>query len=402
METSLDRWAASGRPILISGLLLLVSFGVAACAGTPTPHAGGGTRHSVRPTSNAPVTLASCIGSMPPAWMSMFQAGGMILPQGVGFSAGVVQGNLVFGQESQATSVGLWIAQLNFATGQLSRIAPLPAGAAGVGAMAAALPWVVWQEGDSQYQQSDWSIHAWNQLSGQTETLATSQARAGGFVTGQPPAPVVWSGLASWAQPTTGGNYDLDLADLSRGSMRTLASGKLSSPVIAGPYLIWAEQSAAGETYFHAMYTSTLKPAPLPPALRGPQSVLYLAGSGRYLAWSNSTLNTLMVWRVGSAHYDAFAPTVPNFGSPNFQFLQIAGPYVLWYGGYAPLAIDIRTGRGFLVPHGLAALVGNEGWIVGGGPVSALPSSKSVPGSFTLRLVRVATASVPPIPACAV
>ncbi len=393
--------AISGRPVLISSLLLLLSCGVAACSSAPPPHAGGGTRHYAGRTSNAPVTLPSCIGSMPPAWMSRFQAGGMILPQGVGFSAGVIQGNLVFGQESQATSVGLWIAQVDFATGQLSRIAPLPAGAAGVGAMAAALPWVVWQEGDSQYQQSDWSIHAWNQLTGQTETLATSRSGAGGFATGQPPAPVVWSGLASWAQPMTGGNYDLELVALSGGSMRTLASGKLSSPVIAGPYLIWAEQSSTGKTYFHAIYTSTLKPAPLPSALRGPQSVQYLAGSGRYLAWSNTTLNTLMVWRVGSAHYVEFAPTVPNYGAPNFQFLQIAGPYVLWYGGYAPLAIDIRTGRGFVVPQGLAALVGDDSWLVGGGPVSALPSSKSAPGLLMLRLVRVATASVPAIPGCA-
>lgn len=333
--------------------------------------------------------------------MSEFRAGGIILPQGVGFSSGVVQGNLVFGQETQATSGGLSLSQLNFTTGQLSQVAPLPPGAAGVDAIAAALPWVVWQEGDSQYQESDWSIHAWNKLTGRTETLATSQSGAGGFVTGQPPAPVVWSGLASWAQPVTGGTYDLVLADLSGGPMRTLASGKLSSPVIAGPYLVWAEQSATGETYFHAIYTSTLKPAPLPPALRGPQSVLYLAGSSRYLAWSNSTLNTLMVWRVGSTHYDAFAPTVPNYGSPNFQFLQIAGPFVLWYGGYAPLAIDVRTGRGFLVPQGLAALVGNDSWLVGGGPESAPSSSKSVPGSLKLRLVRVATTSVPAIPACA-
>ncbi len=325
----------------------------------------------------------------------------MVLPQGVGFSSGVVQGNLVFGQETESTSVGLWLAQVNFTTGQLSHISPLPSGAAGVDAIAADLPWVVWQEGDSQYQESDWSIHAWNQLTGRTETLATSQSGAGGFVTGQPPAPVVWSGLASWAQPVIGGSYDLVLANLSGGPMRTLAVGKLSSPVIAGPYLVWAEQSATGETYFHAIYTSTLKPAPLPPALRGPQSVLYLAGSTRYLAWSNSTINTLMVWRVGSTHFDEFAPTVPKYGSPNFQFLQIAGPYVLWYGGYAPLAIDVRTGHGFLVPQGLAALVGNDSWLVGGGPVSAPSSSKSMPGPFKLRLVRVATTSVPAIPACA-
>ncbi len=367
----------------------------------PPLHAGGRTGQHVGATAHASVTVASCIGSMPPAWMSRFQAGGMVLPQGVGFSSGVVQGNLVFGQETESTSVGLWLAQVNFTTGQLSHISPLPSGAAGVDAIAADLPWVVWQEGDSQYQESDWSIHAWNQLTGRTETLATSQSGAGGFVTGQPPAPVVWSGLASWAQPVIGGSYDLVLANLSGGPMRTLAVGKLSSPVIAGPYLVWAEQSATGETYFHAIYTSTLKPAPLPPALRGPQSVLYLAGSTRYLAWSNSTINTLMVWRVGSTHFDEFAPTVPKYGSPNFQFLQIAGPYVLWYGGYAPLAIDVRTGHGFLVPQGLAALVGNDSWLVGGGPVSAPSSSKSMPGPFKLRLVRVATTSVPAIPACA-
>jgi hypothetical protein len=110
-----------------------------------------------------------------------------------------------------------------------------------------------------------------------------------------------------------------------------------------------------------------------------------------------------MVWKVGSTYREDFAPSVPKDGSPNssplFQFLQLAGPYVLWYTGIALLTMDLKTGKGF-VESGADAYVtaGSSDWLVANGaPPSSTCQSTAFVQAWTVPL-RVT--SVPPINPC--
>lgn len=76
-------------------------------------------------------------------------------------------------------------------TGQITEVAPLPVDASGLGAVAAALPWVVWEEGDSEYNDDDWSLLSWNQETGATRVLAASPLPRAATLVGAPRTPVM-------------------------------------------------------------------------------------------------------------------------------------------------------------------------------------------------------------------
>ncbi|MGC2191890.1 MAG: hypothetical protein WA751_06125 [Candidatus Dormiibacterota bacterium] len=311
-----------------------------------------------------------------------------------------VSGHFAFGQVYSSSSTQLAIGEGNLLTGRITEIAPLPVNASGIGAVAADLPWVVWQEADSIYNEGDWSLRAWNQNTGTTRLLDSS---ADTTETQGPPTPVLWDGMASWVEKTAADSSRLVVADLATGKTRTLAAGEPGGPAIAGPYLVWTQEQSADRVTFHAAFTRNLRPATLPRALRGTQNISSIGGSSTYLAWGTDELAKLMVWKVGSKYREEFAPAVPKDGSPNssplFQFLQLAGPYVIWYTGIAFLTMDLKTGKGF-VESGADAYVtaGSGEWLVASGaPPSSAPRSTAFSQSWMLPL---RTAAVPPIDSC--
>jgi hypothetical protein len=122
-----------------------------------------------------------------------------------------------------------------------------------------------------------------------------------------------------------------------------------------GPDLAWARVEADGTYSLRAVDAATLRPASLPPRVRSPGPVGYLAGSPRYLVWSGGQ-QELHAWRVGSTEYADYA-TDPRHP---LQFLQLAGDFVLWYAGLPSSVLDLRTGRAFDVRGSVA---GSEGLI---------------------------------------
>ena len=147
------------------------------------------------------------------------------------------RGNSAIGQfyAPAANSIG----QVDMTTGKVTTIARQPSGIGGMGAMASDPPWVVWEELDSQSNLNDWTIHAWSQARGTATAIATSRLRNGEFLAGQQPLPVLRGGVAAWAQPLPArGGYTqaaIRVDNLSAGTVATLDTGRVSSPVYAAP-----------------------------------------------------------------------------------------------------------------------------------------------------------------------
>ena len=127
----------------------------------------------------------------------------------------------------------------------------------------------------------------------------------------------------------------------------------MSPPVFSGRLLIWGERNASGAYSFAAVEAPTLAPAPLPEALRGPGSIVFLAGAKDWFAWSAEGLMELNVWRVDSTDRRQYrAPDIKHY----FQFMQLTGGYLLWYSGVSSAILDLESG----------ALVDVSGSLAGG------------------------------------
>jgi hypothetical protein len=175
---------------------------------------------------------------------------------------------------------------------------------------------------------------------------------------------------------------ELRTVDLATRQETTLDTGRLSSPVFAGPYLIWAKVDGSSKYSLRAADAATLRPAELPQPLRQPGSVGYLGGSSGYLVWSSHDSMTLGVWEFGARRRGSFTTD----RSHAFQFLQVAGDLVHWYGGVTSSVLDLRSGGAFDLAGTVA---GSAEWIVTAAPLGA---GKDRP---TTRVARIATRDAP-------
>jgi hypothetical protein len=208
------------------------------------------------------------------------------------------------------------------------------------------------------------------------------------------PEPVVRNGVAAGAQPVPSPDRDsraeVRTADLATGTVSTLDTGRVSSPVFAGPYLVWGKIDSAGRYMLRVAGAENFRPVAIPGPLRDPGSLLYLAGSPQYLAWSSGDLNTLTVWPAGTDRLLRF--TQSNSGHP-FQFLQLTGHFVLWYTGSGSSVLDLRTGSAFDIAGSAAASAD---------AITVQEQLKQPPkGSYaSVRVSTLATAAMPAIRTC--
>lgn len=388
--------ATSGRTVAAAALLAVAVWSTS-CS-TPPPH-GGISRTVATPSISAAPTITKpvpvCFGRPAGNWARAFTHGGVTLARGVSFTLGALSGDKAFGQFNSATGSG--IAELDLATGTLTKVSAYAAGVSGFGGMAADLPWVVWEQLDSQTNLLDWRIYAWNETTGARTLLATSRQSDGGYVNGQQPLPVLSHGVTAWAQPVPGASgqvrAQIRVLHLATGRESTVGSGRVSSPVYAGRYLVWGALSDRGAYSFHAVDATTLSPVTLPEQVRQPASIGFLAGSPQYLAWSSGDYTGLTVWRIGASGYGRFAA---SDRSHHFQYLQLAGRFVLWFSGAASSVLDLRTGDAFDV-NGTVAASGERITIA----QTAAAGGAAAKGQFTAsRVASIATRAAPPIAGC--
>jgi hypothetical protein len=332
-----------------------------------------------------------CFGSAPPAsWAAAFRANTVNLTGLSTFDVLAVSQGVAVVQAYGKPPYTLWMVDL--ASGRSTRIATLDMTAAGTGAgaswLSVDLPWVVWTQGDSPYNGSDFSVHAWNQTTGATSLLFTSRLGDGAFTYGFMPFPVVRRGYGYWAQPlprtTQAPQAELRRVDLATGQSSVLDTGSISSPVLAGTTLIWGRSQAAGQYSFEAVNVDTLRPATLPAQMTTDyrSTIGYLAASPDYLAWSGTGVGNqeLNAWKVDTSQlYRSM------FDQKHLvQFMQAAGHVLLWYTGTSSVVFDLQTGKGFDVKGALAGSSDVIAWSSGGA-----------------QLQWIRTASAPPISDCA-
>jgi hypothetical protein len=262
--------------------------------------------------------------------------------------------------------------------------------------MATDPPWLIWEQLDSQLNTSDWSVHAYNTVTGARLVLATSRLSGGGYVHGQQPLPVIRGDRVAWAQPVPdrkgGVRAQLRVVDIVTGRVRTLDTGRVSSPVYAGPYLIWGRYDGSGAYKFRAVNAETLRPVRLPLPLANPGTIGYLAGSPRYFAWSSQDATAVTIWRIGSRQNRTLTS---HDGRHFFQFMQIAGHFMIWFGTATFSVLDLVTGHAFDIK---GAVTASPDSIVVSQLTGEHMSGKTAMG--TSRVSRIATKRAPSVVSC--
>jgi hypothetical protein len=335
-------------------------------------------------TSAAVRPVSICVSKRPTGWQGLFATRSFALPTTQFLAdAASPDGDSVFGFYRNATQQG--IAQVSLDTGQLQTVDQLAPDAAGIIGMAYDPPWLAWAQGDAQENIDDWSVHARNLATGEHLDLATSRLPDGSVVFGQLPLPVVGHGLIGWAQPLdkssgTPVTADLRIYRLSTHQMTTLATGRLSSPVFAGPDLVWGQLDADGRTTLRAVDAESLQPASLPDVVARPGPALYLAGSADQLVWSASN-SDLETWNFGAAGLKAYTYTA-DISHP-FQFLSLVDHFLLWYTGHGSTLLDLDTGRGVDVDGMLA---GAGRYVVASEPIGKPAAKNGLVGTTVTRL----------------
>jgi hypothetical protein len=379
----------------VAAALAVLAVWSSACAGLSRPAtANQQTSAQTRATSAKATPVPVCFGAMPADWAHALRARSITTARGLRFVPGAVAGGVAYGQFNSAAHSG--IGRLDLSTGKLTTISRFGPAVGGMGAMAIDPPWLVWEQTDSQTDLGDWSIRVRNLASGTGSVLATpprlSDGRDGlGYI----PSPTLRNGFAAWSEPTLGlGGYQAQVrvAKLATGRVSTLDAGQVSTPVYAGPYLIWGKTDSAGRDIFRVVDAASFRPVVTPGPLRNPGHLVSLTGSPGYLAWSSGDANTLAIWPVAAPRLLEFTQ---SYSGHRFQYLQLAGRFVLWYTGNGSSVLDLRTGNAFDVQGPVA---GSEDAIAIEEPV-AYPPTK---GTFVpSRVSTVAMAAAPGIRGCA-
>jgi hypothetical protein len=264
---------------------------------------------------------------------------------GVNFAAGAIdeQDGVVYG--------GAWtgsrsiIASVALATGKMTAIAPMSA--SGFGWMTYADGWLVWMEpGVLDLQLWNASTHELRQVA------AGPQLEGMSYLTGAFVGPVIGHRYMAWSQPVSSLSAELRVYELATGHVTILDSGDVGSPVFAGAYLVWTKRDGgAAHPRFVFADATTLQPVAAPAELRDPREIRFVAGSPDRLVWTGTPASSRPnngTWFVD----DLAAGIIRTYTATGhyFQFPQLAGPYLVWFGADKNSIVDLRSGAGFDLP----------------------------------------------------
>ena len=315
-------------------------------AASPTMHA---TRSS-SPTLSGPTEM--CFNAPPADWAAAMSKSVATL-DGINFGPSAVddQGGVAYGYFQSASQQGIAAVDLN--SGKMSVVSLMSPSESGVAWMSYADGWLAWAQGESSSELGIWSIQVWNSQTHEKRQIATSRLADGTYLTGQLVYPVVGHGYVAWNQPVSNTSADVRVYRFATGTTTTLDSGYVSSPVLAGSYLVWGKKAATANSAaeFRFADASSLEPVTGPAELSRRYQATYLAGSPDYMLWIAipqvaSSDNSLM-------SVDELATgRVTEYGAQNhyLQFPTVAGPYLVWFGADKNSVVDLRTASGFDIP----------------------------------------------------
>jgi hypothetical protein len=317
------------RRIVLAALVLLA----AACSPTSeTPAVSSKPSPTPSPAAAAPQQL--CFADPPSDW-ALAMSNAVASLDRVNFGLGAVdeEDRLAFGGTFGSGST---IASVDLLSGKVQVVGPMASN--GFGWMTYADGWLVWPlvwSGGS-------SIQAWSTRTHELRQIATAL----------PGTAAVGHGYVVWTQPTNDRSSDMRVYRLATGRITTVDSGILTSPVFAGNFLVWAKQ-APGDSNPSFVFADaeTLRPVAVPPELRAPRQIGNLAGSTERLVWTGTPETSSPdsgTWFVD----DLASGSIKTYGARNhyFQFPQLAGRYLVWFGADKNSIVDLRSGNGFDIP----------------------------------------------------
>lgn len=365
------RWAA----------LLACLLAAASCS------TGSGQQGQSSPSPQTPTTL--CFRDPPPDWAAAMSHVVATLG-GVNFGPGAIDEarGVVYGQFISSNGSG--IGAVDLTTGRMTIVSLMTASESGAIWMSYAGNWLVWAQGEDPSVLGNWTIQAWNSQTQERRSLANSRLPNGTYLTGELVFPVAGPGYVAWNQPTSETTADLRVYRFDTNTPTTVDSGRLSSPVVAGRYLVWA-QYASGESEPSLRFAdaASLKLVSTPPEVSKPSPMNYLAGSDDYVLWianpgpspgSTMTVDALKTHRV--KHY--ISPP-----SHFLQFPMLAGNFLVWFGADRNDVLDLRTGAAFdIALPGSVAGAGDTIVVAKGvtGPVKGTPTTTTVSVMHPSRL----------------
>ncbi len=301
--------------------------------------------------SPSPATVL-CFTAPPPDW-AMAMANVAVTLDGTNFAAGAIdeQDGVVYG--------GAWtgsrsiIASVTLATGKMTAVAPMSA--SGFGWMTYADGWLVWVEpGVVDLQLWNASTHEIRQVAAGPQLEGTSD------LTGSHNDAVIGHGYMAWSQVVSSTSAELRVYELATGRVTILDSGDVGSPVFAGADLVWTKRDAgAAHPRFVFADATTLQRVAAPAELSVPREIGFVAGSPERLVWTGTPGYSSPDNGTWFAD-DLAAGTIRTYTASGhyFQFPQLAGPYLVWFGADKNSIVDLRSGAGvdLPVPGGVEAV----------------------------------------------
>jgi hypothetical protein len=156
--------------------------------------------------------------------------------------------------------------------------------------------WLVWEETYSLQSLDQFTVYAFDSVTGRLRTLGHSLAGPGGVPWPSPwHAPAVSGHFAAWAQGYgPGGEVEIRLANLATGQVRVIRTGHVQPPFFDGSLVVWPESDQPGtRTTLHALRLSSGRLTALPPVLQPVHGTEFVATDGTRTAYFSPDLTRL-------------------------------------------------------------------------------------------------------------
>jgi hypothetical protein len=205
-------------------------------------------------------------------------------------------------------------------------------------------PWLTWEEFYSHTNWSDFTVFAWNSVTGQLRTLGHSLPGSGGMWPSPYWYPAVSGQYAAWAVGDGPGLVDkVILANLATGRQRVVYQGHALAPFFDGSLVVWPQSTRAqGVTTLHAVSVTSGKPAALPPALLGVHATFNIVTSDGRTAYIVPPSYSQLYYSPSPSQPAHVILTLP----PNVQFSSVEmGPgWLAWTTSNATYVASTKTG----------------------------------------------------------
>ena len=205
--------------------------------------------------------------------------------------------------------------------------------------------WLVWEQTTSLQSLDDFTVLAWDSVTGRVTRLGHSLVGPGGTPWPSPwRAPAVSGDHAAWAQGyAAGGLVEIRLANLRTGRVTVVRRGHVQAPFFAGRLLAWPESDRPGaETSLRAFDPATGKAAPLPRALRAVRGTDFVASDGGGTAYLGPNLTTLY---YAPAEDQPASAVLRLRAGVSFSGLEMGRGLLAWTTTRATFVASTRTGR---------------------------------------------------------